>query len=164
MTDEMSKRLLAFDDTIFQVVNYFGIAARILSNGLDRDDCIAILRETTWDLLRTRPLASKAYVCKSIWNRGRDLMRRKARQQKTFVTSFGLEDLPEPSWEPMTSVEQRIDLQKALDQLDRAEVQALKMMLRDGYSGAGKACGTGKSTFTRKIRSARARAGAVLAA
>ena len=168
MTDKtMEKRLATFEDTIRRAVNTYGVGLRVDHAGLDRDDCIAIVRESTWDLLRQKPEATRGYVCRAIWNRVRDLMRTRSRHNAAIDSFATVEDR---GYDPMATVECHVDIQKALDLLDPAEVQAIyKSMIigdssrlpRSHYTALGY---QSASAYQRLLRQARERVKAALAA
>lgn len=164
MTDTFAKRLAAFEPTILQIVNFFGITDRLDGAGYDRDDFIAILRETVWDLIRVQTAASKEFVCKGLWNRARDLMRLRNRKIVTSRVEIEPDQCPDEGSTPWEQIDLRLDLQKVVDALPPEDVQALWTVAQEGRAGAQRYLGLSKTTLHRRIVLAQERSRAVLAA
>ncbi len=169
MTDTMAKRLAAFDETISQILNFYGITDQLDTTGLDRDDFNAILREEAWNLIREKGDLTKAFICKALWNRARMLLRlRRARiaKQRVFPTETTetavFEDrAPNNPW---NQIDARLDVQKVVDALSPDEVQILWTVAQEGRTEAGKELGLKKTTLHRRYSSALEESRARLAA
>lgn len=166
MIDEMSKRMAAFEPAIIHTVNHFGISEHD-SSGFDREDCIAILREKIWELIKEQKHLRARYVYKVLGHRMIDLLRQRDRRRKLH-DALGVID---PEQKPLMGsvgayridLDWRIDIQKALDRLDADEVKAVERLMTVGYSGTYSR-GDSRASFTRHLQSARKRIAAALAA
>lgn len=127
-------RLSEFEDTIQQVVSTYKISpTEISKNGMTRDDFVSILRSSVWMLLKQREDSSRAYVCKAIWNKARDLLRAQNRNKMTrsFAPDLMTDICDANTISPWDGVNECLDVQKELDALTPKEVEIFWTTVRD---------------------------------
>lgn len=162
MQSSIEARMSTFEDTIEQVVKKYKLSdSRVEYNGLSRDDFISILRVTVWKVLTSKDSPSRSYVCASIWNRAKDLLRISKRERHHQRIIISHED-HEPYQFDLGLCDSRFSLQKLVDGLCLEDLRVLSITFEKGNQQAAKDLDISKATLQRKLRLVKDKARSIL--
>lgn len=171
---EVSSRLGAFEGTIQAVVRKYRSCSH--TAGIGSDDLVQTLRIGVWEILEERGDAPRAYVCRAIWNRARDLLRLSARQHaagyiagrtisgRPIYASAQEVEVDSVSSDPWSRVDSRMHLESLMAKLRPEDAEVLYLTAMLGNRRAGERLRVAPSTLKRRLVRARRAAREVMGA